>query len=84
MYNLGNDDIRVVRGNLGESRPRADIEMLIDITVKKPIFKYCLGRFNCEHFVNFIKVHILHTVFCHITLLIFFFSLENQYQAKYF
>ncbi|XP_055353447.1 lecithin retinol acyltransferase-like [Paramacrobiotus metropolitanus] len=56
----GDDYIRIGRFDREEAgvyiRPREDIKLLVEIFEKAPnIFNYCLERFNCEHFVNFLK-----------------------------
>jgi len=53
----GNSKFRVnnMTGNSEPPRPLKHIQWFFNILVNKPGFYYCLGRFNCEHFVTFLK-----------------------------
>ncbi|KAG4069588.1 hypothetical protein HA402_005126 [Bradysia odoriphaga] len=57
----GTDRIRVwqvtsERNGRDHIRPRRDIETIIELALEHQMFKYCLMQFNCEHFVNFLKL----------------------------
>lgn len=57
----GTDRIRVwqvssERNGSDHIRPQRDIEIIIELALKYQMFQYCLTQFNCEHFVNFLKL----------------------------